>query len=248
VLVGNFDSFDDEELADTLKEIKYARPNCLDLSKREWSAQRFIGLREMQRRINGDPAKNRKGPMGNAFVTRNPHLPDEYFAPGGLDDFVIGLNQGVKYSLLENPKKYTVKVASFGGKDTMNVQEIEDIERTGSVSNKLEIAADRAHRLTMALRARGVEAFEFHDRLESIVTVGSFDSVGEPREDGKIEINKTVHKIMKLYSASRQPLPGQDSMGLQPRTLAGIAFDVQAIPVIVPRRSIATDYARRSSR
>ena len=248
VLVGNFETFDDDELAATLKKIKYARPDCLDLSKRGWSAQRFIGLRELQRRINSDPAKNRKGPMGNAFVTRNPHLPEEYFAPTGLDDFVVSLNQGVKYSLLNNPKKYTVKVASFGGKDTMNVQEIEAIKRTGKVSDKLEVAADQAHQLTTALRARGVEAYEFHDRLESIVTVGSFESVGEPRADGKIEINKTVHKIMKLYSASRQPLPGQASMGLQPRTLAGIALDVQAIPVIVPRRSIASDYVRRSAR
>jgi hypothetical protein len=248
VLVGNFESFDDPELPATLNKIKHARPDCLDLSKREWSAQRFIGLRELQRRMNTDPAKQRKGPMGNAFVTRNPHLPDEYFAPTGLDDFVISLNQNVKYSLLNNPKAYTVKVASFGGKDTMNVQEIETIKRTGRVSDKLEVAADQAHRLTMALRARGVEAYEFHDRLESIVTVGSFESVGEPREDGKIEINPTVHRIMQLYSASRQPLPGQDSSGLQPRTLGGIALDIQAIPVIVPRRSIAADYVKRSTR
>ncbi|MBP85404.1 MAG: hypothetical protein CMJ64_01610 [Planctomycetaceae bacterium] len=248
VLVGNFESFDDPELPATLKKIKYARPDCLDLSKREWSAQRFIGLRELQRRINRDPAKHRKGSMGNAFVTRNPHLPEEYFATTGLDEFVISLNQNVKYSLLNNPKAYTVKVASFGGKDTMNVKEIETIERTGRVSNKLEIAADQAHRLTLALRAKGVEAYEFHDRLESIVTVGSFDSVGEPRADGKIEINPTVHRIMQMYSANRQPLPGQTSLGLQPRTLHGIAFGVQAIPVIVPRRSIAADYARRSAR
>lgn len=246
VLVGNFDSFDDDDLQDTLKKIKYARPDCLDLSQRSWSAQRFIGLREVQRRINGDPEKRKKGPMGNAFVTRNRHLPEQYFSPSGLDDFVIGLNKHVKYSLLANPGKYTVKVASFGGKDTMNIKEIEQIERTGKVSNKLEVAADQAHRLTLALRAKGVEAYEFHDRLESIVTVGSFESVGEPRQDGKTEINPAVHQLMQMYSAQRQPLPGQASLGLQPRMLNGIAFDVQAIPVIVPRRSIAAAYARRS--
>lgn len=246
VLVGNFQSFDDAEMQDVLKEIKYASPETLDLTRRDWSAQRFARFRRMQRMINGDPDKRKKGPMGNAFVTRNPHLPEEYFAPNGLDDFVISLNDKVQYSLLANPKKYTVKVASFGGKDTMDIEEIEKIERTGAVSDKLEVAADNAHRLAVALRSRGVEAYEFHDRSESIVTVGGFDSVGEPRADGKTEINPTVHKIMEMYSASRRVLPGQTSLGLQPRTFAGIAFDVQAIPVIVPRRSIATDYVRRS--
>ena len=112
----------------------------------------------------------------------------------------------------------------------------------------MDIAADKAHRLTVALRERGVDAYEFHDRIESIVTVGSFDSVGEPRADGKIEIHPTIHKILKMYGASRRELPGGGAMGLQPRTLAGISFDIQPVPVQVPRRSIASDYVRSSAR
>ena len=247
VLVGNFESVEDPQLAKTLEKIKYAHPDCLDLAKRgNQSSQRFIGLRELQRRMNLDPAKHKKGPMGSAFVTRNPYLPEEYFRNGGgLDDFVIGLNQNVKYSLLKNPGRYTVRVASFAGKDTMKSSEIEEIERTGRVTDKLEVAAYKANRLTIALRNRGVEAYEFHDRLESLVTVGSFDSVGEERPDGKIEINPAVHEVLKIYGATRTPLPGrQQSLGLQPRTLDGIAFDVQPMPVMVPRKSIAADYAR----
>ncbi|MDA1050333.1 MAG: hypothetical protein O3C40_07610 [Planctomycetota bacterium] len=248
VLVGDYQSDRDPQLQKTLDKLKHARPECLDLQKREWSTQRFAGFRELQRRMNGDAEKRKKGPMGNAFVTRNPNLPEEYFAPGGLDDFVYELNRRVEHSLLENPGRYTVKVATFGGKETMNIAEIEDIERTGKVTNKLEIAADKAHRLTVALRAVGVEAYEFHDRTESMVTVGSFDSVGEPRADGKIEIHPAVHKIMQMYGADRREMAGGGSFGLQPRTFAGISFDVQAVPVIVPRRSIAAAYARSSSR
>jgi len=248
VLVGDFESTEDPRLQKTLEKLKYARPECLDLERREWSTQRFAGFRALQRRMSGDAAKRTKGPMGNAFVTRNPNLPEEYFAASGIDDFVYELNRRVEHSLLNNPGRYTVTVASFGGKDTMNSQEIEEIERTGKVTNKLEIAADKAHRLTVALRGRGVDAYEFHDRIESIVTVGSFDSVGEPRADGKIEIDPSVHKIMQMYGASRRELPGGGSLGLQPRTLAGITFDVQPVPVQVPRRSIAADYVRSSSR
>lgn len=248
VLVGDFESSADPQLQKILEKLKYARPACLDLEKRESSTQRFAGFRELQRRMNGDAAKRKKGPMGNAFVTRNPHLPETFFAPGGLDDFVVELNRRVEHSLLNNPGRYTVKVASFGGKNTMNSKEIEELERSGKVTDKLDIAADKAHRLTVALRSRGVDAYEFHDRTESIVAVGSFDSVGEPRIDGKIEIHPAVHKIMQMYGASRRELPGGGSLGLQPRTLDGITFDVQPMPVEVPRRSIAADYARRSTR
>ncbi len=248
VLVGDFDSAEEPQLQKTLEKLKYARPACLDLEIHKKSTQRFAGFRELQRRMNGDAAKRQKGPMGNAFVTRNPHLPEEFFAPGGLDEFVVELNSRAEFSLLNNPGRYTVKVASFGGKNTMNSKEIEALEQSGQVSDKLDIAADKAHRLTVALRSRGVDAYEFHDRTESIVAVGSFESVGEPRVDGKIEIHPTVHKIMQMYGASRRELPGGGSLGLQPRILAGISFDVQPMPVEVPRRSIAADYARGSAR
>ena len=245
VLVGDFASSDDPELQKTLEKIKFMRPTCLDSeSREEGTSQWLAGFRASLQRLNNDPAKKRRGPMGSAFVTRNPNLPEEFFAPGGLDEFVVELNSRVEHSLLNNPGRYTVKVASFGGRNTMNSKEIEELERSGSVTNKLEIAADKAHRLTVALRERGVDAYEFHDRTESIVAVGSFDSVGEPRVDGKIEIHPTVHKIMKMYGASQRELPGGGSLGLQPRTLAGISFDVQPMPVEVPRRSIAADYAR----
>ena len=140
-------------------------------------------------------------------------------------------------------------IAHFGAEGLARLDdEIELIEKTGKLSDQLDIAADKAHRLTVALRSRGVDAYEFHDRSESYVAVGSFDSVGEPLANGTIDINPTIHKIMKMYSATPHKLPGGGSMGLQPRTLSGIRFDIQAVPIEVPRRSIASDYARAASR
>ena len=118
---------------------------------------------------------------------------------------------------------------------------------SGSMKSRLDVAADKAHRLTEALRAQKIEAYEFHDRHESIVTVGSFESVGDPRADGKIEIKPSILQIMEAYGPRRQQLPNGGSAqlaGLQPKTLAGIPFDVQPRPVHVPRRSIAADYSR----
>jgi len=244
VLVGDFKSINDPLLEKTLEKLKYARPDCLDLSKREWSTQRFIGLRELYRRINRDPEKHNKGPMGSAFATRNPLLPEEYFAPVGIDDFVLKLNRNVEFSLLKNPGRFTVRVASFQGDDTTNADEIKQIEESGRLTNKLEVAADRAHRLTVALRERGIEAYEFHDRYESVVTVGSFDSEGMELPDGRVEINPGIFRAMEQFRAQPKQLPGGSEVGLVPRRLDGIPFDVQPLPIPVPRRSIGMDYAR----
>jgi hypothetical protein len=185
--------------------------------------------------------------MGSAFVTRNPLLPESYFAPEGVDEFVAGLNRGVEHSLLDNPARFTVRVATFKGNDTINQAEIAELEKSNRVTNKLEIAADKAHRLTTALRKQGVEAFEFHDRHESIVTIGGFATEGTLLANGALDINPGILQIMKTYGASQDPIPGQPVLGLRPRTLNGIAFDVQPMPMAVPKRSIATQYARGPS-
>jgi hypothetical protein len=107
-------------------------------------------------------------------------------------------------------------------------------------------AGDKAHRLAKALRMKGYEAYEFHDRYASIVTVGSFNSVGTPRPDGRTEINPQIHEIMKRFGAEAQTLPGQKTPVTPLKTLAGIPFDIQPIPVEVPKRSISMTMQNRN--
>ncbi len=155
------------------------------------------------------------------------------------------------YSLLDCPGKYTVQVATFKGKVIIKQNEIRAIEDGKPMESELAAAAKKADSLTRALRMKGYEAYQFHDRYASIVTVGSFDSVGTPRPDGKIEINPNVHKIMTTFGAD--PDAGaelQDALkasGLDKQTLAmpvkslvGIPFDIQPIPVHVPKRPMST--------
>lgn len=256
VLVGNFHSVDQPEIEKTLQDIKTMQPDCLNPQKTgQKSLQTWGTLRGMYRETSKMLKKKEKGPMGNAFVSRNPLLPDEYFAPKGLDPFVVDLNRGVKYSLLKCPGKYTVKVASFRGVESMKPKEFEQLagkaydkaKRNQLGMAKIDIAADNAAKLTKALRDKGVEAYEFHDRTESIVCVGAFDSVGEPRDDGKIEINPAIHRLMETYGPQKSFVPGQAQAFLQPKMIEGIPCDAQPLPVIVPRQSIANDYVRRAS-
>ncbi|MBW3595760.1 MAG: hypothetical protein KY475_00630 [Planctomycetes bacterium] len=240
VLVGDFPSVEDPNLEKALEKLKYAHPQCLDIQKRQDSTQRFAGLRDFYRRVSNDPEQHKKGPMGNAFATRNPLLPEEYFVAGGLDQFVVDMNKDLEFSLLDCPGRYSVRIATFRGQGTMDLNKMAMMD----VSDALDKAADKAHKLTLALRKQNVEAYEFHDRHESVVTVGSFDSVGTPRADGKIDLNPAVHQIMQAYGADRAPLPGAGAqLGLRPKSINGIVLDAQPLPVETPKASIGAAYS-----
>ncbi len=52
---------------------------------------------------------------------------------------------------------------------------------------------------------------------------------------------------MQRYGADRSVAPGETPQVGKPKSEAGIPFDVQPLPVEVPRRSIGADYARAAS-
>lgn len=255
VVVGDFTSTDDPEAQRVLKKLRTLQPECLDTVKRFKQGKKqyssLARLREVQDVINQSINQNRKplGPMRHALLTTNPLLPEEYFKPKGIDSLVLKMNEGVKYSLLKCPGQITCKVATFTGQVTVDQKIIEEIENGKKFESRLEKAAERAHELAVALRAKGYEAYEFHDRYLSMVTVGSFDAVGTPRPDGQIEINPKLHKLMETFSAPKQSLPGQaapkigDPFVVQTK-IGKIPCDIQAIPVQVPKRSISRDYER----
>jgi hypothetical protein len=158
---------------------------------------------------------------------------------------VVDMNKGLKHSLLDCTGKYTIRVATFTGQVVIDQKKIQEIESGKRFKSTLDEAAEKAHKLTARLRKDGVEAYEFHDRYQSIVTVGSFDTVGSPRADGKIEINPAMFKIIQTYGAETKMQPGQSQPQVgSPKTIAGITLDLSPIPVEVPRRSIAADYGR----
>jgi hypothetical protein len=243
VLVGDFHSPEDPKLDDALEKIKYARPACLDIRSGQGTSQRYWGVR-IASRAKVDKTDG-KGPMRMAFLTRNPLLPDEYFQQKGIDPLVKNMNKGLKYSLLKNPGKYTVRVATFRGNTATTVR-AKDYERLSNEElrkSKLEEGAIKAGQLVQALREDGFEAYEFHDLHESIVTIGNFNSVGEPRPDGKIEINPAMLAIIDRFKATETQIPGQGkSLGAQ--KYKGISLDIQPLPVAVPKDSIGAAYAR----
>ncbi len=239
VLVGDYETVDDAGAQKVLKQLKYLEPDCLK-SEQAKDTQSLGAFRQM---FKAASANKEKGPMAHALIATNPLLPKEYFAAKGVDKFVLEMNKGVAHSLLDCKGCYSVKVATFTGAVLIDQSKISEVEKgKKTLESRLADAAEKAHTLTEALRKKGYEAYEFHDRETSIVCIGSFDSVGYPRADGKTEINPDIHKIMEVFGADQKPLANGET--LKPKHLAGIPLDIQPIPVEVPRRSISADYQR----
>jgi len=244
VLVGDFASIDLPEVKRTLDEIKTMNPSSLELDKTR--SQRFRGYREAQKRIkklSGRSQKREKGPMGSAFVTRNPVLPKEFFTPRGIDRFVYDLNKQQDYNLIDCPGKYTVRVATFHGNAVVDQHKIKEINRgEEAMSSRLAQAAALADKLAKALHAEGVDAYQFHDRTESIVTVGSFESVGNSA-GGQFVIDSAMQRTIDQFRSQKVRLP-DGAINVQPRVVAGIPCDLDPIPFEVPRYSVSSDYAQ----
>jgi hypothetical protein len=122
-----------------------------------------------------------------------------------------------------------------------DVEKIEKGEK--QLANRLEKAASQAHLMTAALRAKGWEAYEFHDESSSIVTVGSFGSLGMPRNDGTIEYDPQIRTIIENFQAVVTYENGVAKA--HPRDIVTIPYDVDPMPMEVPKRSVAAAYQRK---
>ena len=246
VLVGNFGAVDDPQAQRDLKKVKTARPDVLN---DQAASRTFSKLRDMQKKsakAADDPA-----PMRLAFVTANPLLPDGYYRPQGIDRFVEQLNEGRAHNLLKCPANYTVRVATFTGCSIVDPKRIKAVESGDEWSfTRLEAAAAKAHHLTIALRAKGYEAYQFHNRNSSIVTVGSFHRPPVNRPDGTTVLEPQVQELIHRFGAKPKvpsSVAGVNHPGvtpvIQPESLLGIPFDIHPMLIQVPKRSIASDYA-----
>jgi hypothetical protein len=179
VLAGNYESIDDSTAQNTLKWIKKYDPKCLK-----------EGVVYVPRKDVRPADGQRQTPLTAAFLTVNPLLNPEEVAARNIDPLLLRLNHRERHSLLENKGKFTLVVASFAGKvkavsDQSGdaTREVEDSSGLASFlkDNDLDDAAQQARALTLALRqAEHVDAYVWHDRYESLVTVGAFSSESDP--------------------------------------------------------------------
>lgn len=247
VMVGNYASIDESDAQETLQKLKYYRPNCLELDGSKPTVRTLAAWRLYAKFASASPEKRKKGPMAHAMLTTNPLLGKDFFVPEGLDPLVVKANKNIDHSLIDCPGKYTVQVGTFTGRVIINQREISEINSgTKRLDSRLEEAAEKAHRLTEALRLKGYDAYEFHDRSASIVTVGSFDWASKRMPDGTTQVNPAIHKTMTRFGPE-QPQLGNPTGGAVLKTVVNIPLDLNPRVVQVPRQSIGAMYSRNTS-
>ncbi len=201
VLVGEYDTINHPGVERDLKKIRMANlPVFQGQGQGEQDQDRLSPIERVRALTNEMLTKRtdkKLGPMGNAFVTRNPILPQEYFETPEVDSFVHQLNDGVPHSLLSCNGKYTVVVKTFEGHGAIvNGKQEKKFRPSG---DRLAKNSEKANKMTEALRSQGVEAYQFHDRFRSLVTVGSFEELGRELPDGRFEYAPEIRRLMKKY-------------------------------------------------
>jgi hypothetical protein len=223
VVAGNYDDIEPSSKSgktaqETLAYVKKLKPACLNEGG-------------IYRETPGQP-----GPLSGAFLTVNPMLtPDEVQARKRNPE-LLQINAGMEFSLFDNKGDYSLIIATFKGKSVTKQGE-KDLESafsklTGQAS--VDVAYWDAWKTCNALRARGVEAWVFHDRYQSYVTVGSFTQERDPR----------AFEFAKTFGAkySNNPSTGQQNLIAEQQTIQDqngnpkmILFDPEPHMMRVPK-------------
>lgn len=193
VLAGNYPTVDHATAQKTRDFIKRLKLDDLNL-KDAWEKG---GL--AFRSTPGQP-----GPFSGAFLTINPLFSQEEVAKTKRDPMLVRLNGSAEYSILQNKGKYTLVVASFKGRSQTGIGERDYQKALGlfKPGGTLVDGAERAWKVAKMLReglfhgsqqGRTFEAYEYHDRFESMVTIGSFDSPQDPRLAPLADIFRAKH-------------------------------------------------------
>lgn len=180
-----------------------------------------------------EPTPDRKGmvvkkspvnPFTQALVVRNPTAPAGDTARPKWDPFWKKLNAGEEYSLLRNPRKYTLVVKQYHGSSVIQTSGTTPAASKAASGGllgmiglggsrqvtPLEAANAQAHELAKFLRGRqfGFESYVLHMRTGSAVTVGGFDSPNDPA------INGVLRRLNSIkFNGGMQ---GADPIGLMP--------------------------------
>lgn len=278
VLVGDFDSIEGEDIERALNHVRTIKPKFYaqggeassagDSSKiaagdyRKWLEKLVVRKEEAKLK---DP-----GPMSKAFLVRNPLLPADYFKSPTVDKFVKDLNQQPtlkEFNLLNCKNNFTVRVLTLKGK-TAYVSWGRSSELDEAKSD-LEAAAEQAYLVTKVLRDAGYEAYQFHDRQESIVTIGGFDNLGKELADKSFQYDPAIQQIVDRFKGTDRVTQSKFGLTQTPRLLfelvdqnrvpeltkgtrpeqlemfrkLSVAFDIIPLPIAVPKLEAKTLYS-----
>lgn len=233
VLTCNFDSEKREDAQEILAYIKTKfTPGFLKEKKNGGILPRFN--------------EQSQSPFGRAHMTMNPLMSDSQRSKKTRDPLIKRLNADMEYSLLKNHGKYSLRVATFEGARASSVGSSSSEKLEGFMNRmtgkSLQESGVKAWELTEALRNakkygydQDFEAWVFHDRYRSIVTVGSFDSPSDPRIRTlakRFRGKETQHKGRTMTAGEMLTIPKNLRPGQEPDK--AWIFDVMPKLINVP--------------
>ena len=271
VLVGDFDEIDSPAIAEALTKVKTINPKSVrseESDQQDLTASNSVSVSSWRQFLSKSiKSPDKPGPMALAFTTRNPLLPVDFYKTPEVDKFIKKLNEQREYSefnLLQCPGKFSVRVAVFSGEDKAvgswgrsSGSESADEQKV----SQLVLAAERATLTARALRQAGYEAYQFHDRTQSIVTVGSFNELGKNDQRNNFAYDPAIQAIVARFGAAPQPTRSVYGVTQTPRLLYdlvnqkqipelnegdeksklrwfvkhSVAFDLKPLPMAVPK-------------
>lgn len=266
VLAGNYKHSEDPVAAKTLEFIKGTKmkpgrevfqPAFLSEEKGHGGYTTQLKSGAVFRKTPGRPT-----PLAGAFLTINPLLSPQEVSEREVDPLLVKLNSESEHSLAHNRKKFTVVVASFYGQAQTRLgrraeeKAIMDFKITSALDDAGRNAFELCHALRNGkyalpnnnLRAeptfKKFEAYVFHDRNRSLVTIGGFDSPDDPEirrlfEQFRAKEQFNQSSKQKVLTAEKLMIPPVPPRGSetdptwQPEKLW--IFDPQPMVMAVPR-------------
>lgn len=184
VLAGSFDSFESFRAQSMLKKVRKLKSTSIP---EEVARKLVFGRRD------GTFAN----PLHKAMLVRNPKAPREQRPPidKATARMLISLNDDEPFSIYRQSSPYTIQVCEFRGMQVFDEKEADKILnlfRKGEKKSGLELAAQNADLITEKLRQMGYDAYVFHGKFSSIVTIGGYSSPQDRRTLGDVEKLRTV--------------------------------------------------------
>ncbi len=185
-------------------------------------------------RVTPGKLRQGEGPLAGAFLTLNPLLTIEEIQAKKKDPLLVKLNSGDDISLYNNAGKYTLVIASFYGKNSqaqvgmMGLANFRAAQKSFKAGSKLDQAAQDAWELATLIRQgyfvldddpaqqpkrQAFEAWVWHDRFRSVVTVGSFDRVDDPRI---AKFREAFGAKIKEHAQTKKPFLAAEQLTIPP--------------------------------
>lgn len=197
VLAGNYPGPDDPMAMKSRDWIKTFKPVFLTGGESD-----RVGMVSLKNggvfRETFDAKGNAEGPLVGAFFTTNPLLSADQVRDRNPErlSLLTRLNGAGDCSLLDNKGKFTVVIASFYGKSvTLGGKAGRTVDLAAPASDSLDVAGRDAWALAKYMRQLKYDAYVWHDEHKSVVTVGGFDRLDDPR----------IPEVIAFYSAKTKP-------------------------------------------